>query len=160
MSTETNGTPTSTAKPLTIAVIAEEVQLVDVVGIDCLNNCSTQWCTDGESLGTGPLIPHTSPMNIIWPSSTLKPAKMTGGIKFQPTCTYDDCPRDLDILLIGGPHLSHRPEGATKLMKESWARTKVVMTTCTGSLWLADSGVLKGHRQVDGIVREGQHMCL
>ena len=29
-------------------------------------------------------------------------------------------------------------------MKEAFPRTKTVMTTCIGSIWLASSGVLKG----------------
>ena len=138
--------PQPTAKPINVAVMAESVQLMDIAGIDCIANASPDWLAECVMLGTGPLIQHATPMNIHWLASTLEPARMTGNIHFKPTITYDDCPRDLDILLIGGPLFTHRPAAADRFMKEAFARTKVVMTTCTGAMWLASSGVLKGLR--------------
>lgn len=85
-------------------------------------------------------------MTFHWISSDLNPSMTTSGLKLQPTITYDGCPRDLDILLIGGPLPSHRPEAADRFMREAFAKTKVVMTTCVGSWWLASSGVLDGHK--------------
>lgn len=138
----------SAQKKMNIAVLAEEIQFMDVACLDVLTNCSRKYTEEAVAFGSGHLIPDSVEMVIHWPSTSLEPANMTGGIKFKPTCTYDDCPRDLDLLLIGGPLLTHRPAGADKLFKECWATTKVVMTTCVGSMWLASSGVLDGHRCV------------
>lgn len=55
------------------------------------------------------------------------------------------CPRDVDILLIGGPLLSHRPAAAANLFRDICANpSAIVMTTCTGALWLAASGAIDG----------------
>ena len=71
---------------------------------------------------------------------------MTPTMKIVPTDTYDDAPRDLDVLIIGGPLPSHRPASADKFMKEATEKTKLIMTTCVGSLWLASSGVMNGKK--------------
>lgn len=70
----------------------------------------------------------------------------TSNIRIAPTHTYDTAPRDLDVLLIGGPAPDWRPEGATRYMRETVGagRVKYVLTTCTGGLWLADSGTVDG----------------
>jgi transcriptional regulator GlxA family with amidase domain len=78
--------------------------------------------------------------------STLEPTNMTPSVKVVPTITYDDAPRNLDILLIGGPMPSHRPAAADKFMKEAVKETKNILTTCTGAMWLASSGVLDGKK--------------
>ena len=124
--------------------MAECVQLMDICCIDLLGNCSKSNNEEAVEFGTEPLIPVSKPMKFHWISSSLEPARMTSNIKFKPTITYDECPRDLDILLIGGPMPSHRPAAADKFMKEAYAKTKTVMTTCVGSWWLASSGVLDG----------------
>lgn len=40
--------------------------------------------------------------------------------------------------------MTFRPPAADKFLKEMWSKTKIVLTTCVGSLWLASSGVLNG----------------
>ncbi|KAL9626671.1 MAG: hypothetical protein Q9164_007824 [Protoblastenia rupestris] len=79
-------------------------------------------------------------------STTLEPTVLTPSLRVVPTVTYDDAPRDLDILVIGGPKPDFRPEAADRFLKEAFGRIGCVMTTCVGSLWLASAGVLKGRR--------------
>jgi transcriptional regulator GlxA family with amidase domain len=90
-------------------------------------------------------------MEFLYLSSTLTPARCTPDVHITPTHTYDTCPRDIDVLLVGGPILTHRPEGAAKLFRDLFQDGKgkdgvVLLTTCTGSLWVADSGVLEGKK--------------
>jgi len=79
-------------------------------------------------------------------STSLEPAMMTPSIKFIPTCTYETAPRDLDVLIIGGPLITHRPAAADKFLKEAATQTKLIMTVCTGAMWLASAGVLNGRK--------------
>ncbi|PNS14552.1 Valine--tRNA ligase [Sphaceloma murrayae] len=128
--------------PLQIAVLAEKVQFTDVAGADILSNLSASYVRDLASMlpTVAPLLAFAPEMTFHWPSSTLSPFITTANCSFTPTCTYDDCPRDIDVLIIGGPVLTSRPEGAARLMREVWDQGKAsVLTTCVGSIWLADA---------------------
>ena len=125
----------------------EAVQLSDIVGIDVLGNLSTEYVNlAAPGLGSPDLLPLAREMTFHYISTTLEPTFMTPSVKIVPTVTYDDAPRDLDILIIGGPMLTHRPAPADKFMKEAFQKTKVTMTTCVGALWLASAGVLDGKK--------------
>lgn len=76
-------------------------------------------------------------------SSSTDPAMMTLSLKCLPTHTYDNAPRDLEILLVGRPTPSHHSETSLRFIKEV-CEDKMVMSTCLGGLWIADTGVLKG----------------
>jgi transcriptional regulator GlxA family with amidase domain len=132
--------------PLQIGVMLEEVQLADIACIDLLGNISSD---NREVLGQfapPDLAANAVEMKFHYISSTLEPTSMTPSIKVIPTMTYDDAPRGLDVLLIGGPMPSHRPAGADEFMKEAVKETKNILTTCTGAMWLASSGVLDGKK--------------
>lgn len=138
-------------KPLRIAVMLEAVQFSDILGIDILASLSRGYMDMAEQISPRATVlsHHAIPMEFYYLATTLSPAEFVvpGNIfRYLPTHTYDSCPRDLDILLIGGPLLTHRPPSADKFMKEAWGRTKVILTTCTGSLWLASTGLLEGRR--------------
>jgi transcriptional regulator GlxA family with amidase domain len=124
----------------------EAVQLSDIVGIDIFGNLSTEYFAEMVTIEPRLESFRDQAMDITfyYIASTLDPAPITPGIKFAPNTTYDDCPRNLDIVFIGGPHPSHRPAAADKFLKEAWDQTPVFFTTCIGSLWLASSGVMKG----------------
>ncbi|KAF9872417.1 DJ-1/PfpI family protein [Colletotrichum karsti] len=135
-------------KSLRIGVMLETVQLSDIMGIDLFGNMSLEYYTKIKSFdpaynefdGLSPEI------TFYFISSSLEPAEMTPGLKFVPNITYDDCPRDLDLVLIGGPLPSFRPPQADRFMKEAFPKTRVWLTTCIGSPWLASAGVLKGKK--------------
>lgn len=134
-------------KPLRIGVMMEEVQLADILGADVLASLCSETVETGFAAFPdllGPLRDKAPDMVFFFIGSTIEPTKVTMGLQFVPNTTYDNCPRDLDIVLIGGPWLSHRPAAADKFMKEAWTQTPVWLTTCTGSLWLASTGLLDG----------------
>ncbi len=131
-------------KPLRIGVMLEAVQIADIIGTDILGNPSAHYARETSAMGLPDFSAHAPEMKFIYPATTLDRIFVTPDIKVMPTHTYDDAPRDLDILLIGGPMLTHRPEAADRFMKEAYAKSKIVMTTCVGSMWLASAGVMKG----------------
>ncbi|GAB7356897.1 hypothetical protein MBLNU459_g7758t2 [Dothideomycetes sp. NU459] len=116
-------------RALKIGVMMEEVQFSDIMGAG--------WA-ESKFLDTAP------EMEFFYMADTLDPANMGLTMKIVPNVTYDGAPRDLDILVIGGPLITHRPAAADKFMKEAFPQTKAILTTCIGSIWLASSGVMKG----------------
>lgn len=141
-------------KSLRIGVMAEAVQLADIMGMDILGSLGKP---DGDFSAifqdptmakvVSAMTPHLGEFrDIEWffISSSLEPTNTTCGFKWLPNTTYDDCPRDLDIVLTGGPLPTHRPAAADRFIREAWPRTRVWLTTCVGAMWIAASGVLDG----------------
>jgi transcriptional regulator GlxA family with amidase domain len=126
----------------------EEVQLADITGIDILGNLSKDFVDAVCAVSPGHKVfaPLSIPFEFFYIATTLDAATVTPGLRYVPTVTYDTCPRDLDIVIIGGPFPGHRPPQADKFMREAWESVRVWMTTCIGSLWLAHSGVLEGKK--------------
>ncbi|KAK0630353.1 class I glutamine amidotransferase-like protein [Bombardia bombarda] len=125
----------------------EHVQLSDIVGIDIFGNLSREYMDQvkaGVPEVVGPFDKFAIDIEFLYLATTLEPTWTTPGMKILPTVTYDDCPRDLDMVIIGGPMPDHRPPQADRFMKEAWTKTPVWITTCIGSVWLASSGVLDG----------------
>jgi hypothetical protein len=133
-------------KTLHIGVMMEEVQYSDIVPADIFGNLSTQYAEQIAPLFPAHLaqvfISLSTPIVFHYLSSTKSLARMTPSIYYQPTETYDEAPRDLDVLIIGGPMVGFDPPGADKFLKEQ--KSKIIMTICTGALWLASAGCLKG----------------
>lgn len=124
----------------------ENVQLSDITGIDCFGNLTPKY-VEAATTELNIDMRHLAQEFVFhYISSTMSPAFMTPSISINPTDTYESAPRDLDVLLIGGPPLEHRPAAAAKFMTEAVPRTKTVMTTCVGSLWLASTGLLEGKK--------------
>jgi cyclohexyl-isocyanide hydratase len=73
-----------------------------------------------------------------------------GGTAILPTRTFEECPRDLDVLFVPGGL-----QGTIAMMKDDTvlsfladrgSRAKYVTSVCTGSLILGCAGLLKGYR--------------
>lgn len=127
---------------LRIAVMLEQVQISDIIGADLFGNISQSYVKDTAAFM--PDFTSVAPdIEFFYPAVTLE-TWCTPDIKVIATHTYQECPRDLDILLIGGPLPTHRPKEAHDFMKEAFPRSRLVMTTCIGSMWLASSGVIDG----------------
>ena len=81
------------------------------------------------------------------------------GIGMQPTCTFESCPRDLDILFVPGGF------GQNQLMSDAEVlafladrgpKAKYVTSVCSGSLLLGAAGLLKGYKATSHwAVRDG-----
>ncbi|KAF2828410.1 class I glutamine amidotransferase-like protein [Ophiobolus disseminans] len=138
----------STPKPLRIGVLYEETQMTDLAGLDILGNLTPKTINMVADLNPSfaPLKALAVPMEFLYISSSLEPAWTTPEMFVKPTHTYDTAPRDLDILLLGGPNPATVKEASLTFLREASMQTKVILTTCTGGMWLARSGVLDGKK--------------
>jgi hypothetical protein len=127
------------AAPLQIGVLLEEVQFSDIIAIDIFGNLNKEYAeVIEEQFKTSGFAEIATPLAFHYISSSLSVSHITPKIKFQPTVTYEEAPRDLDVLINGGPIPGFNPPGADKFLREQ--KSKVIMTTCIGSLWLASAG--------------------
>jgi hypothetical protein len=92
------------------------------------------------------LMKYTTPMEFLYISSSTNASRITPDAYLQPTNTYDNAPLDLDILMIGGPNPAAVKEESLEYMRKASKKTNVILTTCTGAMWLAKSGVLDGKK--------------
>jgi transcriptional regulator GlxA family with amidase domain len=141
---KTNGTP----KPLRVGVFYEETQMSDLAGLDILGNLTPKTVNMVAALNPAlePFKELVVPMEFLYISSSLDLAWTTPEMFVKPTHTYENAPRDLDILLLGGPDPSTVKEESLTFLREASTQTKVILTTCTGAMWLAKSGVLDGKK--------------
>jgi transcriptional regulator GlxA family with amidase domain len=135
-------------KTLRIGVLYENTQSSDIVGLDILGNMSTKNVNMVAALEpkASAFLPLSTPMEFLYISSTLEPAWTTPNMFIKPTHTYANAPRDLDIILLGGPDPSAAHEDSLTFLREASKQTKWIMTTCTGGMWLARAGVLDGKK--------------
>ena len=71
------------------------------------------------------------------------------GIGVQPTCTFETCPRDLDVLFVPGgfgqQQLMNDAE-VLAFLADRATTAKHVTSVCSGSLLLGAAGLLKGYK--------------
>lgn len=141
-------TLTPNAKPLRIGVLYEEVQMTDLAGLDILGNMSSRIINMVSNVvpGLDKLKPFAQDMEFLYISSSEELSWTTPDMYIRPTHTYDNAPRDLDVILIGGPDPSKVPEASLTFLREASKQTKVILATCTGGMWLARSGILDGKK--------------
>jgi cyclohexyl-isocyanide hydratase len=82
-------------------------------------------------------------------SKSLEPIASDSGIAIVPTTTYDECPRELDVLFVpGGMGTADVMEDVDTLrfLKARASTAGYVTSVCSGSLILAAAGLLQGYR--------------
>ncbi|GAP87228.1 putative family protein [Rosellinia necatrix] len=114
-------------------------QALDVFGpLDTLNNLS-----------------KITPLEFVVLAATLDPvsSRVDGpgriGQSVVPTHTFDDCPADLEVLLVPGGYGTRNPAitgPIAAFVKSIYPRLRYLLTVCTGSALVALSGVLDGRR--------------
>lgn len=76
--------------------------------------------------------------------------KSDTGLLFQPSATFDECPRDLDIICVpggaAGTLAAMQDDGTLRFLKDRGSRAKFVTSVCTGSLLLGAAGLLTGYK--------------
>ncbi|KAF1959738.1 class I glutamine amidotransferase-like protein [Byssothecium circinans] len=145
-------------KSLRIGVLYQETQMTDLAGLDVLGNCSTRVVDLVSALipEAAAFRPVARDMEFLYIASTLESHWTTPEMYVRPTHTYDTAPRDLDLILLGGPDPAKVPEASLKFLKEASLKTKVILTTCSGGMWLARSGVLDGKKATTNRMLLGQ----
>ena len=82
-------------------------------------------------------------------AKTRAPVQSDTGLSVLPSMTFDECPRELDIICVPGGSsgtLAAMADEATMLfLKDRGSRAKYVTSVCTGSLLLGAAGLLAGY---------------
>lgn len=75
--------------------------------------------------------------------------KSDTGLAFQPSATFDECPRDLDIICVPGGATgtlkAMQDDGTLRFLRDRGSRARFVTSVCTGSLLLGAAGLLTGY---------------
>ncbi|KIX05665.1 uncharacterized protein Z518_03637 [Rhinocladiella mackenziei CBS 650.93] len=136
-------------------VLFDGFQLIDVAGpVDVLNVLSTRVEGISLSLIAEDLSPKST-LPKVWPAN-MGMAQFTTSQTLQPTHTFDTAP-ELDVLIIPGGMGSFDPERPGKpnaavvqpIVKFALARfpeLQYILTVCTGSGILSQSGLLDGKK--------------
>ncbi len=84
---------------------------------------------------------------LLW--KDLEPVWADTGISVNPTTTFADCPRDLDVLFVPGGFGTNKAmqDGAiVDFLAEVGPTARYVTSVCTGALLLGMAGLLDGYR--------------
>jgi transcriptional regulator GlxA family with amidase domain len=89
------------------------------------------------------------PYDVFLISKTLKPVKMSSGMKIIPDYQFNDCPLPIDTLIVpGGEYIEQAlddPELLNWIKKQS-KKVRRLVSICTGAFFLAKLGLLDGKR--------------
>lgn len=98
-------TTNNTRKPLRVGVFFEEVQMIDLAGLDFFGSQTPEIMAINVAINPSmePLMAVTTPMEFLYISSSLENSWVTPKMVIKPTHTYENAPHDLDILVLGGP---------------------------------------------------------
>ena len=90
-------------------------------------------------------VPNTK-IHLVW--KDLNPVMTDVGFSINPTTTFDGCPQ-LDVLCVpGGFGIGDQmvDEATLSFIRKQSKAAKYITSVCNGSLILAASGILKGHK--------------
>lgn len=100
-----------------------------------------------DLLGPQTVLSTSMNIHLLWKSKEL--LTTDSGVVLKPDTTLAECPKDLDILFVGGGPgqvgIMNDPEIIT-FMADRGSRAKYVTSVCSGSLVLGAAGLLKGYK--------------
>lgn len=83
-------------------------------------------------------------------AKTREPVVSDMKLTIVPTTTFDECPRDLDILFVPGGTTgtlaAMQDEKTVAFLKDRGSRARFITSVCTGSLLLGACGLLEGYK--------------
>ncbi|HEY1976677.1 MAG TPA: DJ-1/PfpI family protein [Candidatus Baltobacteraceae bacterium] len=82
-------------------------------------------------------------------AKTRDPVVSDSGLRFFPTLTLSECPKDLTVLFVPGgigTLDAMRDEETVAFIADRGARASYVTSVCTGSMLLGAAGLLRGYR--------------
>jgi transcriptional regulator GlxA family with amidase domain len=128
--------------PLTVGIlIFDQVEVLDVAGpFEVFSVTRLDEQRRQEELAS-------SPFRILLVSEKLGPVLAVGGLRFTPDVTIDNCPEELDLLIVPGG-LGTREE-VKNINLLNWianrsSNTRLTASVCTGSSLLGKAGLLDG----------------
>jgi transcriptional regulator GlxA family with amidase domain len=128
--------------PLTVGIlIFDQVEVLDVAGpfeVFSVTRLDEQRRQEEFS---------SSPFRILLVSEKLGPVLAIGGLRFTPDVDIDNCPEELDLLIIPGGMGTRKEVKNDNLL--SWianraSNTRLMASVCTGSSLLGKAGLLDG----------------
>ena len=89
-------------------------------------------------------------VHLVTKDPTLKPIMGDTGFAIVPTMSMEDCPKDLDILFVGGGTAGTvdvmSDQTSIDFVADRGSRAKHVTSVCTGSMILGQAGLLDGKK--------------
>jgi transcriptional regulator GlxA family with amidase domain len=88
-----------------------------------------------------------SDIYLVWKNTDLLVSD--SGIVLKPNSTFEDCPRELDVLFVpGGPgqEAIMRDSQTLQFLADRGARARYVTSVCSGALVLGAAGLLQGYK--------------
>lgn len=85
--------------------------------------------------------------HLVW--KTREPVRTDSGIALLPTATFDECPRQLDVLFVPGGMGTNailQDSETLAFLGEAALHARFITSVCSGSLILAAAGLLNGYR--------------
>ncbi len=100
-----------------------------------------------DLLGPQTVFSMSAEIRLLWKTKDLITTE--SGIVLRPDTTLAECPRDLDVLFVGGglgqAAIMNDP-AIIGFMADRGSRAKYVTSVCSGSLLLGAAGLLKGYK--------------
>jgi transcriptional regulator GlxA family with amidase domain len=131
--------------PLTVGIlIFDQVEVLDVAGpfeVFSVTRLNEEQYRQQES--------SSSPFKVLLVSEKLGPILAIGGLRFTPDVTIDNCPEELDLLIVPGGFGTRKEVKNVNLL--NWianrvSNTRLIASVCTGSSLLGKAGLLDdGH---------------
>lgn len=88
-------------------------------------------------------------VHLVWKDKSAVPLDR-GGTSLNPTTTFSECPRDLDVLFapggLRGTIAAMRDREVLDFLEDRGKRARYITSVCTGSILLGCAGLLKGYR--------------
>lgn len=101
-----------------------------------------------DAVGPWEVFTSVPSADVLRVARTREAVKAVKGWRFEPDCSFDDCPA-LDVLCVpGGPGVAAliEDEAALAFLRRQAAGARIVSSVCTGSLVLGAAGLLRGRR--------------
>jgi len=98
-----------------------------------------------DTLGPQAVLADSADVHLVWKTRDL--IVSDNGVGILPTTTFDECPKDLDVLFVGGGpgvDVMRDPE-CIAFLRDRGARAKYITSVCNGSLVLGAAGLLNGY---------------
>ena len=99
-----------------------------------------------DLIGPQTVLSQYAKIHLVWKTRDM--IRTDTGIGIQPTATFHECPKDLDVLFVPGGAgmipVMRDPE-VLAFLADRGARAKYVTSVCSGSVILGAAGLLRGY---------------
>lgn len=103
-----------------------------------------------DAIGPQHMLAGMTGASVKFIAATAEPVKTDSGYFITPQLTFDQCPEQLDLLLIPGGTTgtiqAMEDKKVLDFLAQAASRSKLIGSVCTGSLILGAAGLLKGKR--------------